>query len=97
MKPQLGKYYYKLHRNFWGVWQYTSVSATGACGSFVKDFRDIEEAREFVELVRANDTHFIGVLAGHIHASVEYNITDNLKQYTTSSALIGYGREIIIK
>lgn len=48
MKPQLGKYYYKLHRNFWGVWQYTSVSATGACGSFVKDFRDIEEAREFV-------------------------------------------------
>ena len=58
---------------------------------------DSEEAREFVELVRANDTHFIGVLAGHIHASVEYNITDNLKQYTTSSALIGYGREIIIK
>ena len=58
---------------------------------------DPEEAREFVELVRANDTHFIGVLAGHIHASVEYNITENLKQYTTSSALIGYGREIIIK
>lgn len=58
---------------------------------------DSEEAREFVELVKNNDTHFIGVLAGHIHASVEYNITDNLKQYTTSSALIGYGREIVIK
>jgi len=58
---------------------------------------DSDEAREFVELIRANDTHFIGVLAGHIHASVEFNITDNLKQYTTSSALIGYGREIIIK
>ncbi|MBQ8393073.1 MAG: metallophosphoesterase [Clostridia bacterium] len=58
---------------------------------------DSDEAREFVELIRANDTHFIGVLAGHIHASVEYNITDNLKQYTTSSALIGYGREITIK
>ena len=58
---------------------------------------DSPEAIELVNLVRDNDTHFIGVLAGHIHASVEYNITDKLKQYTTSSALIGYGREIIIK
>jgi hypothetical protein len=48
LKPQLGQYYFSPHRNWWGVWQYTSVSATGACGSFVKDFRDIEEAREFV-------------------------------------------------
>ena len=58
---------------------------------------DAPEAIEFVNLVRDNDTHFIGVLAGHIHASVEYNLTENLKQYTTSSALIGYGREIVIK
>lgn len=48
MKARLGQYYYSPHRNWWGVWQWTSVSETGACGSFVKDFPSIEEARKFV-------------------------------------------------
>lgn len=58
---------------------------------------DSENAFKFVNLIKENDKSFIAVLAGHIHTSVEYPITDNLIQYTTSSALIGYGREIIIK
>ena len=48
MKAVLGQYYYKPHRNWWGVWVYIHVSETGACGSFVKDFSNIEEARAFV-------------------------------------------------
>lgn len=58
---------------------------------------DCEEAHEMAKLVEENDKSFICVLAGHVHATLEYKITDNLSQYTTSSALIGYGREIIIK
>ena len=48
MKARLGQYYYSPHRNWWGVWQWTSVSETGAMGSFVKDFSDMEEARRYV-------------------------------------------------
>ena len=48
MKAKLGQYYYSPHRNWWGVWVYTHVSETGSCGSFVKDFPSIEEARKFV-------------------------------------------------
>lgn len=58
---------------------------------------DGENAFELVKLIEENDSKFIAVLAGHIHTSVEYPITDNLVQYTTSSGLIGYGREITIK
>ncbi len=58
---------------------------------------DSENAHKLVEIIKENDRKFIAILAGHIHTSVEYPVTENLKQFTTSSALIGYGREIIIK
>jgi DNA repair exonuclease SbcCD nuclease subunit len=58
---------------------------------------DCESAHAFVKLIEQNDDKLIAVLAGHIHTSVEYQVTERLKQITTSSALIGYGREIIIK
>ena len=58
---------------------------------------DSENAHALVRLIKENDEKLIAVLAGHIHTSVEYQITDKLKQITTSSALIGYGREIILK
>ncbi|MBE6674135.1 MAG: hypothetical protein E7596_03400 [Ruminococcaceae bacterium] len=58
---------------------------------------DCENAFLFNRLVKENDDKIICVLAGHIHAFYEGNVTENLKQYTTSSGLIGAGREIIIK
>lgn len=58
---------------------------------------DPETSIEFNKLVLENDQKIIAVLAGHIHAFHEGKITDNLKQYTTSSGLIGACREIIIK
>ena len=58
---------------------------------------DCQNALEFNSIVKANDEKIIAVLAGHIHAFHEGNITDNLKQYTTSSGLIGACREITIK
>lgn len=48
MKAILGQYHYAPHRNFWGVWQWISVSENGSLGTFIKDFRSKEEAREFV-------------------------------------------------
>ena len=48
MKPQLGKYYYAPLRNYYAVWQWTSVSERGAMGSKVKEFFDMKEAREYV-------------------------------------------------
>ena len=48
MKAKLGQYYYAPHRTQFGVWQWTSVSENGASGTFVKDFRNKEEAREYV-------------------------------------------------
>ena len=48
MKEILGQYYYAPHRRSFGVWQWTEVSETGACGTFIKDFRSKEEAREYV-------------------------------------------------
>ena len=44
-----------------------------------------------------NIEKFICILAGHVHTNFEANVNENLKQITTSSALIGVGREIIIK
>ena len=58
---------------------------------------DDESAFELNKIIEENSSSFIAVLAGHIHTSVEYDIAKNLRQYTTSSALIGYGRKIIIK
>lgn len=48
MKVEVGKYYYAPHRRYFGVWQWTDVSKTGACGTFVKDFFTMEAAREYV-------------------------------------------------
>ena len=58
---------------------------------------DCENALEFNRIIAENDSKIIAVLAGHIHAFYEEKITNNLMQYTTSSGLIGSGREIIIK
>ena len=58
---------------------------------------DTEETKELVKLVRDNDNRFIVALCGHIHFAREHKITENLMQITTSSGLIGAGREIIIK
>ena len=48
MKAILGQYHYAPHRRNWGVWVWTSVTETGASGTFVKDFQSKEEAREYV-------------------------------------------------
>ena len=48
MRATLGQYYYEPHRRSFGVWLWTSVSENGAYGTFVKDFCNIEEAREYV-------------------------------------------------
>ncbi len=54
-------------------------------------------SRKFIDLIEKNEEKFICVLSGHIHGATKYRITNNLVQYTASSALIGYGMEIIIK
>lgn len=48
MKAMLGQYHYAPRRRSFGVWQWTEVSETGACGTFIKVFRSKEEAREYV-------------------------------------------------
>ena len=58
---------------------------------------DGENAHELLRIVKENDERLIAVLAGHIHGAVQHPVTDKLVQYTASSGLIGYGREIIIK
>ena len=58
---------------------------------------DPENAIEFNKLIKENDEKIIAVLAGHIHFFYEGNVTDKLKQYTTSSGLIGACREITVK
>ncbi len=64
---------------------------------FMGKENDSENAKRIVSLVKENDNRFIGVLCGHIHSAYEYKITETLKQISTSSGLIGAGREIIIK
>lgn len=54
-------------------------------------------AFELNRVVEENSDSFIAVLAGHVHCFYEEKINENLTQYTTSSGLIGAGREIIIK
>ena len=58
---------------------------------------DPEDTERLLDIVKNNDEKFIAVLAGHVHTTVEDKITDKLMQYTITSAMIGYGREIIIK
>ncbi len=64
---------------------------------FMGTKNDDDNTMEFVNLVKENSHRFIAVLCGHIHSAKEYKITDNLMQISTSSGLIGAGREIIIK
>ena len=64
---------------------------------FIGTNKATDNTKEFVKLIKENSDHFIAVLCGHIHSAKEYKITDNLFQITTSSGLIGAGREIIIK
>lgn len=59
--------------------------------------KDDDITKEYVNLIKENDSHFIAVLCGHIHSAREYKITENLMQISTSSGLIGACREIIIK
>ncbi len=48
MMATLGQYHYAPHRRNCGIWVWTSVTETGASGTFVKDFQSKEEAREYV-------------------------------------------------
>ena len=59
--------------------------------------KDDDITKEYVNIIKENDSHFIAVLCGHIHSAREYKITENLMQISTSSGLIGACREIIIK
>lgn len=58
---------------------------------------DSENCFKLNQLVADNSDKLIAVLAGHVHCFFEDSIKGFLNQYTTSSALIGAGREIIIK
>lgn len=58
---------------------------------------DPDDTKRLLDIVKNNEDKFIAVLAGHVHTTVEGKITDKLMQYTITSAMIGYGREIIIK
>ena len=64
---------------------------------FIGTENDDQNTKEYVNLIKDNSKHFIAVLCGHIHFAREYKIADDLTQITSSSGLIGAGREIIIK
>ena len=44
MKAEVGKYKFGRHRNLWGIWQWDSVTETGASATFIKDVFTYEEA-----------------------------------------------------
>ena len=51
MKAQIGKYKFGRHRNNWGIWQYDSVTESGASARFIKDVFSYEDAvREIYRL-----------------------------------------------
>ena len=52
MKVQVGLYKFGRHRNWWGIWQYDSVTDTGTSARFIKDVRTYEEA--VTEVYRLN-------------------------------------------
>jgi hypothetical protein len=59
--------------------------------------QDSQDTQKLIDLIKNNDEKFIAVLAGHVHTTIEEKITNKLMQYTITSGLIGYGREIILK
>ena len=51
MKAEVGKYKFGRHRNNWGIWQWNSVTETGASATFIKDVFSYEDAvREVYKL-----------------------------------------------
>ena len=52
MTAQVGLYKFGRHRNWWGIWQYDSVTDTGTSARFIKDVRTYEEA--VTEVYRLN-------------------------------------------
>ena len=52
MKAQVGLYKFGRHRNWWGIWQYDSVTDTVTSARFIKDVRTYEEA--VTEVYRLN-------------------------------------------
>lgn len=44
MKAEVGKYKFGRHRNNWGIWQYDSVTESGASARFIKDVFSYEDA-----------------------------------------------------
>ena len=51
MKAEVGKYKFGRHRNNWGIWQYDSVTESGASARFIKDVFSYEDAvREVYKL-----------------------------------------------
>ena len=52
MKAKVGLYKFVRHRNWWGIWQYDSVTDTGTSARFIKDVRTYEEA--VTEVYRLN-------------------------------------------
>lgn len=44
MRAEIGKYKFGRHRNWWGIWQWDSVTETGSSARFIKDVRTYEEA-----------------------------------------------------
>ena len=44
MKAEVGKYKFGRHRNNWGIWQWNSVTETGASATFIKDVFSYEDA-----------------------------------------------------
>ena len=52
MKAQVGLYKFGRHRNWWGIWQYDSVTDTGTSARFIKDVRTYEET--VTEVYRLN-------------------------------------------
>lgn len=52
MKAEIGKYKFGRHRNWWGIWQWDSVTETDSSARFIKDVRTYEEA--VTEVYRLN-------------------------------------------
>ena len=73
-----------------------------ACAKYSSYFvmgveQDSDNVHKFIKALDENKDKLIAILAGHVHSNFEGNIYKNTKQITTSSALIGVGREIILR
>lgn len=49
--PSDGDYYYRPHRNMWGIWQHHELSDGYAYGTFIKDCQTKQEAMEEVRVL----------------------------------------------